>query len=141
MVQAFLALGMTELDAFRAFAETYPDDCVLLVDTIDTLGSGIPNAIKVFEELKRKGHTPVGIRLDSGDLAHLSIQAVRMLNEAGFPDTTIVLSNELDRAQHLADPHPDRPGGGAQRPGCGSHHPAAQLRGRHPAGDLGRGPR
>jgi nicotinate phosphoribosyltransferase len=96
MVQAFLALGMSELDAFRAFAETYPDDCVLLVDTIDTLNSGIPNAIKVFEELKRKGHQPVGIRLDSGDLAHLSIQAVRMLNEAGFPDTTIVLSNELD---------------------------------------------
>jgi nicotinate phosphoribosyltransferase len=96
MVQAFLALGMSELDAFRAFAETYPDDCVLLVDTIDTLGSGIPNAIKVFEELKRKGHTPMGIRLDSGDLAHLSIQAVRMLNEAGFPDTSIVLSNELD---------------------------------------------
>jgi nicotinate phosphoribosyltransferase len=96
MVQAYLALGLSELDAFRAFAETYPDDCVLLVDTIDTLGSGIPNAIKVFEELKRKGHTPVGIRLDSGDLAHLSIQAVRMLNEAGFPDATIVLSNELD---------------------------------------------
>jgi len=96
MVQAFLALGMTELDAFRAFAETYPDDCILLVDTIDTLGSGIPNAIKVFEELKRKGHTPVGIRLDSGDLAHLSIQAARMLDEAGFPGTTIVLSNELD---------------------------------------------
>jgi nicotinate phosphoribosyltransferase len=96
MVQAFLAMGMSELDAFRAFAETYPDDCVLLVDTIDTLGSGIPNAIQVFEELKRKGHKPVGIRLDSGDLAHLSIQAVRMLNTAGFEDTTIVLSNELD---------------------------------------------
>ena len=96
MVQAFLALGMTELDAFRAFAETYPDDCILLVDTIDTLGSGIPNAIRVFEELKRKGHTPVGIRLDSGDLAHLSIQAARMLDDAGFPETTIVLSNELD---------------------------------------------
>ncbi len=96
MVQAFLALGMSELDAFRAFAETYPDDCLLLVDTIDSLGSGIPNAIKVFEELKRKGHTPIGIRLDSGDLAHLSIQAARMLDAAGFPDTTIVLSNELD---------------------------------------------
>jgi nicotinate phosphoribosyltransferase len=96
MVQAFLALGMNELDAFRAFAETYPDDCVLLVDTIDTLGSGIPNAIRVFEELKRKGHNPVGVRLDSGDLAHLSIQAAKMLDEAGFPDTTIVLSNELD---------------------------------------------
>jgi nicotinate phosphoribosyltransferase len=96
MVQAFLALGMSELDAFRAFAETYPDDCVLLVDTIDTLGSGIPNAIAVFEELRRKGHRPIGIRLDSGDLAHLAIQAARMLNEAGFPDTSIVLSNELD---------------------------------------------
>jgi nicotinate phosphoribosyltransferase len=96
MVQAFLALGLTELDAFRAFAETYPDDCILLVDTIDTLGSGLPNAIKVFEELRRRGHRPVGIRLDSGDLAHLSIQAARMLDEAGFPDTTIVLSNELD---------------------------------------------
>jgi nicotinate phosphoribosyltransferase len=96
MVQAFLAMGMTELDAFRAFAETYPDDCVLLVDTIDTLGSGIPNAIKVFEELKRKGHKPVGIRLDSGDLAHLAIQAARMLNQAGFEDAGIVLSNELD---------------------------------------------
>jgi nicotinate phosphoribosyltransferase len=96
MVQAFLALGMTELDAFRAFAETYPDDCILLVDTIDTLNSGIPNAIKVFEELRRRGHRPIGIRLDSGDLAHLGIQAARMLDEAGFPDTTIVLSNELD---------------------------------------------
>ncbi len=96
MVQAFLALGMSELDAFRAFAETYPDDCVLLVDTIDTLGSGIPNAIRVFEELRQKGHQPIGIRLDSGDLAHLSIQAARMLDAAGFPDATIVLSNELD---------------------------------------------
>jgi nicotinate phosphoribosyltransferase len=96
MVQAFLALGMTELDAFRAFAETYPDDCLLLVDTIDTLESGIPNAIKVFEELKRKGHKGLGIRLDSGDLAHLSIQAAKMLDQAGFPDAAIVLSNELD---------------------------------------------
>ncbi|HSV92691.1 MAG TPA: nicotinate phosphoribosyltransferase [Desulfobacterales bacterium] len=96
MVQAFLALGMSELDAFRAFAETYPDDCVLLVDTIDTLGSGIPNAITVFEELRAKGHRPIGIRLDSGDLAHLAIQAARMLDAAGFPETAIVLSNELD---------------------------------------------
>jgi nicotinate phosphoribosyltransferase len=96
MVQAFLALGMSELDAFRAFAETYPDDCVLLVDTIDTLGSGIPNAITVFEELRAKGHRPIGIRLDSGDLAHLAIQAARMLNAAGFPEAAIVLSNELD---------------------------------------------
>jgi nicotinate phosphoribosyltransferase len=96
MVQIFMALGGSELDAFRAYAESYPDDCLLLVDTIDTLDSGIPNAIKVFEELKRKGHRPIGIRLDSGDLAHLSIQAAKMLNEAGFPDTIIVLSNQLD---------------------------------------------
>jgi nicotinate phosphoribosyltransferase len=96
MVQAFVALGEGELGAFRAYAELYPDDCLLLVDTIDTLGSGIPNAIKVFEELRQKGHEPIGIRLDSGDLAYLSIQAARMLNEAGFPDTRIVLSNKLD---------------------------------------------
>ncbi len=96
MVQLFMSLGMTELDAFRAYADVYPDDCLLLVDTIDTLESGIPNAIRVFEELQRKSHVPVGIRLDSGDLAYLSIQAARMLNDAGFPETTIVLSNELD---------------------------------------------
>jgi nicotinate phosphoribosyltransferase len=96
MVQVFIALGEGELGAFRAYADIYPDDCLLLVDTIDTLESGIPNAIKVFEELRRNGHQPVGIRLDSGDLAYLSIQAARMLNEAGFPDTSIVLSNQLD---------------------------------------------
>jgi nicotinate phosphoribosyltransferase len=96
MVQVFMALGMGELGAFRAYADVYPDDCLLLVDTIDTLESGIPNAITVFEELRRKGHEPVGIRLDSGDLAYLSIQAAKMLDDAGFPDTTIVLSNNLD---------------------------------------------
>ena len=84
------------MGAFRAYAEVYPDDCLLLVDTIDTLESGVPNAIRVFEELRRKGHEPVGIRLDSGDLAYLSIQAARMLDAAGFPDTQIVLSNDLD---------------------------------------------
>jgi len=96
MVQVFMALGEGELGAFLAYADVYPDDCLLLVDTIDTLESGIPNAIKVFEELRRKGHEPVGIRLDSGDLAHLSIQAAKMLDEAGFSDTSIVLSNQLD---------------------------------------------
>jgi len=96
MVQAFMALGQGELGAFRAYAEVYPDDCLLLVDTMDTLDSGIPNAIKVFEELKRKGHEPLGIRLDSGDLAHLSVQAARMLSQAGFPKAQIVLSNQLD---------------------------------------------
>jgi len=96
MVQVFMALGEGELAAFRAYADVYPDDCLLLVDTIDTLESGIPNAIQVFEALRRKGHKPVGIRLDSGDLAHLSVQAAKMLDEAGFPDTLIVLSNQLD---------------------------------------------
>ncbi len=66
MVQLFMALNRTELDAFRAYAEIYPDDCLLLVDTIDTLESGVPNAIRVFEELRRQGHKPVGIRLDFG---------------------------------------------------------------------------
>ncbi len=96
MVQLFMTLGMSELDAFRAYADVYPDDCLLLVDTLDSLKSGVPNAIQVFEELARKGHKPVGIRLDSGDLAYLSIQAAKMLDEAGFADTSITLSNNLD---------------------------------------------
>ncbi len=96
MIQAFIAMGGSEYDAFKAYADLYPDDCLLLVDTIDSLNSGIPNAIKVFEELQRKGHKPMGIRLDSGDLAYLSIQAAKMLNEAGFQDAMIVLSNNLD---------------------------------------------
>jgi nicotinate phosphoribosyltransferase len=96
MVQVFMGLGEGELAAFRAYADVYPDDCLLLVDTIDTLQSGVPNAIRVFEELKRKGHRPAGIRLDSGDLAHLSILAAKMLDDAGFPEVSIVLSNDLD---------------------------------------------
>ncbi len=96
MVQVFMGLGEGELAAFQAYADIYPDDCLLLVDTIDTLESGVPNAIKVFEKLKNEGHQPVGIRLDSGDLAHLSIKAAKMLNDAGFPDVSIVLSNDLD---------------------------------------------
>lgn len=96
MVQVFLADSGSELDAFRAYAAVYPDDCLLLVDTIDTLGSGIPNAITVFEELRRRGHRPVGVRLDSGDLAHLAIRSAAMLDKAGFSEVSIVLSSELD---------------------------------------------
>lgn len=96
MVQLFMTLGMGELGAFRAYAELYPDDCLFLVDTVDTLESGVPNAIRVFEELKRKGHTPLGIRLDSGDLAYLSIQAAKQLDAAGFGEVSIVLSSDLD---------------------------------------------
>jgi len=96
MVQVFMALGGGELGAFQAYADMYPDECILLVDTIDTLESGIPNAITVFEDLRRKGHRPVGIRLDSGDLAHLSVQASLMLDRAGFEQARIVLSSSLD---------------------------------------------
>jgi nicotinate phosphoribosyltransferase len=96
MVQVFLALGDGELGAFRAYADMYPDECILLVDTIDSLESGIPNAITVFEELRAGGHDPVGIRLDSGDLAHLSVLASQMLDSAGFEEVHIVLSSGLD---------------------------------------------
>jgi nicotinate phosphoribosyltransferase len=96
MVQIFLALGMSEYDAFKAYAELYPENCILLVDTINSIESGIPNAIRVFEEMRKKGQKPLGIRLDSGDLAYLAVQAAKMLNAAGFGDVSIVLSNELD---------------------------------------------
>ncbi|MCA9918794.1 MAG: nicotinate phosphoribosyltransferase [Anaerolineales bacterium] len=96
LVQLFMALGEGELAAFRAYADVYPDDCLLLVDTINTLESGLPNAITVFNELKRKGHKPVGIRLDSGDLAYLAVQSAKILNKAGYSEVSIVLSNQLD---------------------------------------------
>ncbi len=67
----------SELEAFRAYAEVFPEGCLLLVDTYDTLGSGVPNAIKVFRELREKGYEPMGIRLDSGDLAYLSVCPAR----------------------------------------------------------------
>jgi len=85
-----------ELTAFRAYAECFPDSCVLLVDTYDTLKSGLPNALTVARELRERGHEMLGVRLDSGDLAYLSKEARRMFDEAGFPDVKIVASNELD---------------------------------------------
>ncbi len=96
MVQLFIALGAGEEGAFDAYADVYPDDTLLLVDTVDTLGSGVPNAIATFERLRRRGHHPVGIRLDSGDLAYLAVEAARELDRAGFGDTAIVLSSQLD---------------------------------------------
>ena len=86
----------TEYEAFKAYANAYPDSCMLLVDTYDTLRSGVPNAIKVFGELKAAGHTPKGIRLDSGDLAYLSKEARKMMDEAGFPEAIICVSGDLD---------------------------------------------
>ena len=87
-----------EYHAFRAYADLYPDSCTLLVDTYDTLRSGVPNAIRVFEELRAEGHMPkhYGIRLDSGDLAYLTKKARIMLDEAGFPDAVIAASGDLD---------------------------------------------
>lgn len=96
LVQAHLALGNGELGAFRSFARRYPDECILLVDTVDTLRSGVPNAIRVFEELRAGGHEPAGIRLDSGDLAHLAVESARLLDDAGFEQARIVLSGDLD---------------------------------------------
>lgn len=86
----------TELDAFMAYADTYPNNCLLLVDTYDTLHSGVPNAIKVFNYLKSKGYKPIGIRLDSGDLAYLSKEARKMLDAAGHGDCKIFASSDID---------------------------------------------
>ena len=85
-----------ELTAFRRYAESFPDRCVLLIDTYDTLKSGLPNAITVAGELKAKGHAMVGVRIDSGDLAYLSRQVRAAFDAAGFPEVKIVASNELD---------------------------------------------
>ena len=85
-----------ELEAFRAYADVYPDGCLLLVDTYNTLKSGVPNAIKVFNELREKGYEPIGIRLDSGDLAYLSREARKMLDAAGFENAKIFASGDLD---------------------------------------------
>lgn len=87
-----------EYTAFKTYAEMYPDNCTLLVDTYDTLKSGVPNAIRVFQEFKDAGKPLIkyGIRLDSGDLAYLSKESRKMLDEAGFPEATICASNDLD---------------------------------------------
>ncbi len=93
----------TELEAFRNYAGLYPDNCLLLVDTYDTLKSGVPHAIQVFDEMKAKGiHSKLyGIRLDSGDLAYLSKQARKMLDKAGHTDAIISASSDLD--EYLID--------------------------------------
>jgi nicotinate phosphoribosyltransferase len=91
-VQAF----PDELTAFRAYADTFPESTILLVDTYDTLRSGVLNAITVARELRERGHELRGIRIDSGDLAYLSREARRMLDEAGFSGVRIVVSNEMD---------------------------------------------
>ena len=97
MSHTWIQLFDSELDAFCAYAREYPDNCILLVDTYDTINSGIPNAIEAFKkELLPRGYRPKGIRIDSGDLAYLSKKIRKMLNEAGFPDCDIYASNSLD---------------------------------------------
>ncbi|MDO4478980.1 MAG: nicotinate phosphoribosyltransferase [Lachnospiraceae bacterium] len=88
----------SEYEAFKTYASLYPDACILLVDTYDTLNSGVPNAIRVFQEMREQGIKPkrYGIRLDSGDLAYLSKKAYKMLCDAGFEDATISASSDLD---------------------------------------------
>ena len=97
MAHSWVQLFDSELDAFRAYAREYPDSCTLLVDTYSTLKSGVPNAIRVFnEEILPRGFRPKGIRIDSGDITYLSKKARKMLDEAGFPDCQITASNSLD---------------------------------------------
>ena len=96
MAHSWIQMFDSEYEAFRAFAELYPDNCVLLVDTYNVLKSGVPNAIRVFKELKPK---TMGIRIDSGDVTYLTKRARAMLDEAGFEDCQIVISNSFD--EHL----------------------------------------
>ncbi len=99
MAHSWIQMFPTELEAFRAYAKTYTNNSTFLVDTYNTLKSGIPNAIKVFNEvIVPKGFRPKGIRIDSGDIAYLSKEARRMLDEAGFQDCKIVASNSLDES-------------------------------------------
>jgi nicotinate phosphoribosyltransferase len=96
MAHSYIQSYDDELTAFRDFAASRPDDCVLLVDTYDTLASGVPNAIRVGLEMQQQGRKLKGIRLDSGDLAYLSKKARRMLDDAGLHDVKIAASNQLD---------------------------------------------
>lgn len=97
MAHSWIQSFDSEYDAFKVYAETYPDNCTLLVDTYNTVRSGIPNAIKIFDEvLTPLGHRPRGVRIDSGDIAYLSKKARKMLDEAGYEDVLIVASNSLD---------------------------------------------
>lgn len=96
MAHAYVQCHDEELAAFRSFAQARPDDCVLLVDTYDTLHSGVPNAIMVAREMEKRGQRLKAIRLDSGDLAYLAKKSRAMLNEAGLPYVKIAASNQLD---------------------------------------------
>ncbi len=97
MAHSWVQTFDSEYEAFCAYAEIYPDNCVLLIDTYNVLKSGLPNAIKTFDTvLKPKGYRPAGIRIDSGDITYLTKKIRRQLDEAGYPDCKIMVSNSLD---------------------------------------------
>lgn len=97
MAHSWVQLFDSEYDAFAAYAKNYPDNCTLLIDTYNVLNSGLPNAIKVFNEvLLPMGYRPKGVRIDSGDITYLSKKCRKILDEAGFSDCGIVASNSLD---------------------------------------------
>ena len=97
MAHSWIQMFDSEYEAFKSYAECYPSDCTLLIDTYNVLKSGIVNAIKVFDEvLKPKGFRPKGIRIDSGDVTYLSKKIRKILDDAGYPDCKIVVSNSLD---------------------------------------------
>ena len=97
MAHSWIQMFDSELEAFKAYAKNYPDDTTLLIDTYNVLKSGLPNAIKTFDEvLKPLGKRPKGVRIDSGDITYLSKKCRKMLNEAGYSDCSIVASNSLD---------------------------------------------
>ena len=97
MAHSWVQMFDSEYEAFKAYAECYPNNCMLLVDTYNVLKSGVPNAIRVFDEiLKPKGIRPAGIRIDSGDITYLSKRARKLLDDAGYPDCKICASNSLD---------------------------------------------
>lgn len=97
MAHSWVQLFPSELDAFKAYASVYPNDCTLLIDTYNVLKSGVINAIKAFDEvLKPMGCRPKGVRIDSGDIAYLSKKVRKILDDAGYEDCKIVISNSLD---------------------------------------------
>lgn len=97
MIHSWVQMFDSEYEAFCEYARLYPDDCTFVIDTYDTLRSGVPNAIKAFNDvLAPMGKRPAGVRIDSGDITYLSKRVRKMLDEAGYPDCSIIASNSLD---------------------------------------------
>ncbi len=128
MAHSWVQMFPSEYEAFKAYCETYPDNPTLLVDTYNTLKSGIPNAIRVFNEvLKPRGLTKCGIRLDSGDMTYLTKKARKLLDEAGWQSCKILVLELARRVYYRGHPQPGRADRHVRR-GRAAHH--GQLRGR-----------